>query len=64
MERIGWRDFYTHVLAAFPSVSMGRPFHEKFQCVKWETNEAAFEAWKEGKTGYPIVDAVSGRTLG
>ena len=42
---------------------MGRPFQEKFQDVKWETNEAAFEAWKEGKTGYPIIDAVSGRTL-
>lgn len=42
---------------------MGRPFQEKFQDVKWETDEATFEAWKEGKTGYPIIDAVSGRTL-
>ena len=40
---------------------MGRPFHERFQHVKWETNGAALEAWKEGKTGYPIVDAVGGR---
>jgi len=42
---------------------MGRPLQEKFQSIEWEANEAAFEAWKEGKTGYPIVDAVSGRTF-
>lgn len=53
-----WRDFYTHVLAAFPRVSMGRPFSEKFANVKWETNEEHLQAWKDGKTGVPIVDAV------
>ena len=42
---------------------MGRPFQEKFQSVKWESNEVAFEAWKEGNTGYPIVDAVSDRNF-
>ncbi|CAE6479989.1 unnamed protein product [Rhizoctonia solani] len=52
-----WRDFYTHVMAAFPRVSMGRPFQEKFADVKWETNAAHLKAWKEGKTGVPIVDA-------
>lgn len=52
-----WRDFYTHVLAAFPHVSMGRPFNEKFDGIKWEVNLEHFEAWKDGKTGYPIVDA-------
>ena len=37
---------------------MGRPYLEKFADVKWETNEAHLKAWKEGKTGVPIVDAV------
>jgi deoxyribodipyrimidine photo-lyase len=36
---------------------MGRPFQEKFAGVKWETDAAALKAWKEGKTGVPIVDA-------
>ena len=36
---------------------MGRPFQEKFADVKWEVNEEHFNAWKEGKTGVPIVDA-------
>ncbi|CUA69414.1 deoxyribodipyrimidine photo-lyase [Rhizoctonia solani] len=57
VSEIAWRDFYTHVMAAFPRVSMGRPFHEKFADVKWETNAAHLKAWKEGKTGVPIVDA-------
>ena len=52
-----WRDFYTNVLANFPRVSMGRPFQEKLANVKWETNEEHLAAWKQGKTGIPIVDA-------
>jgi deoxyribodipyrimidine photolyase len=54
---LAWRDFYTHVLAAFPRVSMGRPFQEKYADVQWETNPEHFEAWRNGRTGIPIVDA-------
>ena len=52
-----WRDFYTNVLANFPQVSMGRPFQERLANVRWEVNEDHLDAWKEGKTGIPIVDA-------
>lgn len=52
-----WRDFYNHVMAAFPRVSMGRPFQEKYADVQWEVDEEKLEAWKQGKTGFPIVDA-------
>lgn len=44
-------------MVAFPRVSMGRPYQEKFADVKWETNEKHLKAWKEGMTGVPIVDA-------
>ncbi|KAI0092062.1 DNA photolyase [Irpex rosettiformis] len=57
VQELAWRDFYTHVLALFPRVSMGRPFQEKFANVSWETNEEHLQAWKEGRTGVPIVDA-------
>ncbi|KAI0701814.1 DNA photolyase [Cytidiella melzeri] len=57
VQELAWRDFYTHVLALFPRVSMGRPFQEKFSNVSWETNEAHLQAWKDGRTGVPIVDA-------
>lgn len=45
---------------------MGRPFLEKFADVQWEVNEEHLQAWKDGKTGYPIVDAAmrAGRTRG
>ncbi len=36
---------------------MGRSFQEKYADVKWETNEKHLEAWKQGRTGVPIVDA-------
>lgn len=55
---LAWRDFHNHVLAAFPRVSMGRPYNEKYANVQWETNDKHFQAWKDGKTGVPIVDAV------
>ncbi|KAN0126947.1 DNA photolyase, FAD-binding/Cryptochrome [Russula decolorans] len=57
VQEIAWRDFYTHVLAAFPRVSMGRPFQEKYADVQWESNPEHFEAWRSGRTGVPIVDA-------
>ncbi|EKM59785.1 uncharacterized protein PHACADRAFT_158212 [Phanerochaete carnosa HHB-10118-sp] len=57
VQELAWRDFYTHVLALFPRVSMGRPFQEKFANVSWETNESHLQAWKDGRTGVPIVDA-------
>ncbi|THH14880.1 hypothetical protein EW146_g5514 [Bondarzewia mesenterica] len=66
VQEIAWRDFYTHVMAAFPRVSMGRPFQEKFASVKWETNEEHFKAWQDGRTGVPIVDAAmrQAKTMG
>ncbi|KAK7695928.1 hypothetical protein QCA50_000567 [Cerrena zonata] len=66
VQEIAWRDFYIHVLANFPRVSMGRPYQEKFANVQWETNEEQFQAWKDGRTGVPIVDAAmrQGKKMG
>ena len=36
---------------------MGRPFQEKYADVQWETSEEHLQAWKDGRTGVPIVDA-------
>ncbi|ODO10702.1 hypothetical protein I350_01299 [Cryptococcus amylolentus CBS 6273] len=57
VQEVAWRDFYNQVMASSPRVSMGRPFQEKYADVQWETSEADLQAWKDGKTGYPIVDA-------
>lgn len=46
-------------MAAYPRVSMGRPFHEKYADVFWEEDidGTVLQRWKDGMTGYPIVDA-------
>ncbi|SPO37604.1 related to deoxyribodipyrimidine photo-lyase PHR [Pseudozyma flocculosa] len=54
---VSFRDFYGHVLAAWPKVCMGHAFITKYEDVKWETDSETLQAWKEGRTGYPIVDA-------
>lgn len=57
VSEVAWRDFYQHVLAAFPRVSMGRAFNLKFEDIIWQEDEEALQKWKDGKTGFPIVDA-------
>ncbi|RAR09314.1 deoxyribodipyrimidine photo-lyase [Stemphylium lycopersici] len=54
---VAWRDFYRHVLVNWPYVCMNKPFKYEYTNIDWEYNEAHFTAWKEGRTGYPIVDA-------
>ncbi|VDB85450.1 unnamed protein product [Peniophora sp. CBMAI 1063] len=57
VKEVAWHDFYTHILATFPRVSMGRNFIEKYDNIQWETNQEHVDAWKAGRTGVPIVDA-------
>lgn len=52
-----WREFYHHLLAAHPRLSMHQPFIEWSKAIGWETSDPLLEAWKRGNTGFPIVDA-------
>jgi deoxyribodipyrimidine photo-lyase len=56
LRQLYWRDFFTHIAYHFPQV-FGRPFLEKFTNLHWDNNRDYFQAWCEGKTGFPIVDA-------
>ena len=56
LSEIAWHDFYLQILFHFPYVADG-PFKRQFAELEWENDEALFEAWKTGRTGYPIVDA-------
>lgn len=51
-----WRDFFTHVAYFFPEV-FGRSFKEKYDELDWGFDKELVDAWREGKTGFPIVDA-------
>ena len=56
LRQLYWRDFFTHIAYRFPQV-FGRPFLEKFANIHWDNNPDFFQAWCDGKTGFPIVDA-------
>jgi deoxyribodipyrimidine photo-lyase len=51
-----WREFFMQILFHFPKV-VHSSFKPQFEYIKWRNNEAEFELWCQGKTGYPIVDA-------
>jgi deoxyribodipyrimidine photo-lyase len=54
-----WREFYFQILANFPHVA-GAAFKPEYDAIRWEHGARAqrlFEAWCEGRTGYPLVDA-------
>ncbi|MBW4505502.1 MAG: deoxyribodipyrimidine photo-lyase [Scytonematopsis contorta HA4267-MV1] len=55
-QEIAWREFYQHVMYQFPELAEGA-YREPFKNFPWQNNEKHFQAWCEGKTGYPIVDA-------
>ena len=51
-----WREFYAHVLFHQPGVRTAA-FRPELEHLPWSQDEAAFQAWADGRTGYPIVDA-------
>jgi deoxyribodipyrimidine photo-lyase len=57
LNELIWRDFYHMILHHFPQVGMGKAFKKEYDNIPWRNNEEEFQAWCQGKTGYPIVDA-------
>ncbi len=51
-----WREFFMQILWHFPHTHT-KAFKPKYDRIEWRNNEMEFEAWKAGKTGYPLVDA-------
>ncbi|WP_439477466.1 cryptochrome/photolyase family protein [Brevundimonas sp.] len=56
VAEIGWREFSAHLLHAFPQMT-DTAFRPEYDAMPWRNNAADLEAWKRGRTGYPIVDA-------
>ena len=56
LNELIWRDFYMQILAHFPHVTQGA-FRPEYDLIEWRNNEKEFDAFCQGKTGYPIVDA-------
>eukprot|EP01016_Furgasonia_blochmanni_P032350 TRINITY_DN3338_c0_g6_i2.p1 TRINITY_DN3338_c0_g6~~TRINITY_DN3338_c0_g6_i2.p1 ORF type:complete len:641 (+),score=88.60 TRINITY_DN3338_c0_g6_i2:49-1923(+) len=56
VRQLYWRDFYYNVVFYYPHV-VGDSMKEIYRGLDWDNNLEHFQAWKEGKTGFPIVDA-------
>jgi len=56
LNELIWREFYQVILWHFPHV-VSSAFKPAYDQIPWRNNEKEFDAWCQGKTGYPIVDA-------
>ena len=56
LNELIWRDFYMSILWHFPHV-VEKSFKPAYDFIPWLNNEADFERWCTGQTGYPLVDA-------
>lgn len=71
VRQLIWRDFYMHILYAYPTVlngSLDHKYHSKNRKLfitpeqepnpfEWENDERKFKKWCNGETGFPVVDA-------
>ncbi len=56
LNELVWRDFYQMILWFHPHV-VEHAFKPAYDRIEWNQDEAAFTAWCQGRTGYPLVDA-------
>ncbi|MCQ8102701.1 DNA photolyase family protein [Methylomonas sp. SURF-2] len=56
LRQLYWRDFFTHIGFHFPTV-FGHAFQRRYDAINWRNDRDEFQAWADGRTGFPIVDA-------
>lgn len=56
LNELIWREFFQMILWHFPETAQ-KCFKTEYERILWRNNEQEFQAWCEGRTGYPLVDA-------
>jgi deoxyribodipyrimidine photo-lyase len=57
VRQLCWRDFYAHLLLHHPE-SATHELQERYRgSLRWSSSKGRLEAWQEGRTGFPLVDA-------
>lgn len=56
LRELIWREFFMMILYHYPHSALSS-FKPEYDRIKWKNNEADFDAWCKGETGFPIVDA-------
>jgi len=62
LNELIWREFYIHILYHYPHVREGS-FRPQYHRIQWRNDPDEFDAWKNGLTGYPVVDAAMRQML-
>jgi deoxyribodipyrimidine photo-lyase len=57
IRELFWHDFYAIITYYFPYVLNGQSFIKKYEKIKWNNNNELLEKWKNGLTGFPLIDA-------
>lgn len=57
LNELIWREFYHHLMTYHPALCKYRPFIGWTDNVRWQEDDNLLQAWQQGQTGYPIVDA-------
>lgn len=57
IDQLLWREFYFYLVYYIPRVLEQKSLKEKYDKIEWENDPKKFEAWMNGNTGFPIVDA-------
>ena len=56
LDELVWREFYSAILEEHPRV-LRENYRSEYETLAWRNDTREFEAWCEGRTGFPIVDA-------
>lgn len=56
LKELIWREFFMQILWHFPQTPK-KAFKPIYDRIEWNNNETDFQHWKNGTTGYPLVDA-------
>ncbi|RDY72619.1 deoxyribodipyrimidine photo-lyase [Halobacillus trueperi] len=56
ISELAWRDFYNMIYHYFPDAN-STEMVEKYRGIPWNNDDELLEKWKEGQTGFPLIDA-------
>ncbi|MEB7462595.1 DNA photolyase family protein [Staphylococcus succinus] len=56
IRELMFREFYYILMTYYPATAT-QSFNKKYRTIQWSEHTQNFEAWKNGETGFPIVDA-------
>ena len=62
LRQLAWRDFYGHLIDIHPQM-INTALDDRYRSMEWRNDPDEISAWKQGETGYPIVDAAMRRLV-